>query len=399
MDELALRGGKPVRDKPLPPMYPGAMFIDEDEEESVLEVLRSKSLFRYYGPNLLGKVDEFERRFAEYMNVRYSLGVTSGTAALYVALRAIGVGPGDEVIVPAYTWISTPAVVAAVGATPVVAGIDDSLLLDPEDLEEKITDKTKAVIPVHMRGSPCDMENIMRIAEEYGLKVVEDTAQACGGTYKERKLGSIGDIGAFSFQLNKIITSGEGGAIITNDEEIYKRAVAAHDVAAYYRRPGYIPPLLGLNFRMNEITAAILLEQLKKIDRIISIMRKRKREIIEGIADLGLELKKENDPEGDAGVCVIFYLPNAEKARLVAKALNAENINAHVLYRPDAIDGHICRYWLPLLDKKLKYDRKTFERALDLLGRAVHIDVSPLLTEEDVETIIKGIRKVTKALL
>ncbi|RLF14471.1 MAG: glutamine--scyllo-inositol aminotransferase, partial [Thermoprotei archaeon] len=278
-EKLALYGGKPVREKPLPPMYPGALFIDENEERAVIEVLRSKSLFRYYGPNLLRKAEEFEKRFAEYMGVKYALGVSSGTAALYTALKALGIREGDEVIVPAYGWISVPAMVAATGATPVIAGIDESLSLDPDDIERKITDRTKAILAVHMRGAPCDMDRIMDVAKEHDLMVIEDAAQSCGGEYKGKKLGSIGDIGIFSFQLNKIITAGEGGAVITNNEDFYRRALAVHDVAAYYRAPDYVPPLIGFNFRMSEITAAILIEQLKKIDRIIERMRRNKEKI------------------------------------------------------------------------------------------------------------------------
>jgi len=396
---LALYGGKPVRSKPLPPMYPGAMFIDECEERAVLEVLRSKSLFRYYGPKFLGKVDEFEKIFANYVGVKYCLGVTSGTASLYVALKALDIGPGDEVIVPAYTWVSTAAMVVAVGAMPVVVGIDKSLTLSPEDFEKNITDRTKAVIPVHMRGAPAKMYEIMKIAKDHGVKVLEDVAQACGGSYKDKKLGSIGDAGAFSFQLNKNMTAGEGGAVTTDDEEIYKRAVACHDVAAYYRKPDYIPPILGLNFRMNEITGAILIEQLKKLDDIISKMRRNKfkiRKALEGIPEI--ELRELTDDEGDTGVCIIFFLKSAELAAEFAKALSAENIGASTLYSPKRMDGHIYEYWKPLFGDKMKIDQESCERSLNLLARAVHINVSPLLTDEDVNSIIEGIEKVAKGL-
>jgi len=397
-EELALYGGKPVRSKPLPPMYPGAMFIDEREERAVVEVIRSKSLFRYYGPNLLRKVEEFEREFAKYLGVKYCLGVTSGTGALHVALRALGVGPGDEVIVPAYTWISTAAMVVAVGATPVVVGVDETLNLCPEDFERNITEKTKAVIPVHMRGAPAKMKEIVEIAEARGIRVLEDVAQACGGSYRGRKLGSIGDAGAFSFQLNKNITAGEGGAVTTNDEDVYRRAVACHDVAGHYRNPDYVPPLLGLNFRMNEITGAILVEQLKKLDDIVARMRERKFKIRRAVEELGLPLRELCDEEGDTAVCVIFFLDSAKQAVEFARALTAENVGASVLYRPDKVDGHIYRYWMPIFGDKMKVDRESCERSLDLLSRAVHISVGPILTDEDVESIIEAIEKVAKAL-
>jgi len=396
---LALYGGKPVRDKPLPPMYPGAMFIDEQEEKAVLEVLRSKSLFRYYGPNFLGKVAKFEKAFANYIGVKHCLAVTSGTASLYVALKALGIGPGDEVIVPAYTWVSTAAMVVAVGATPVIVGIDESLTLSPEAFESNITDRTKVVIPVHMRGAPAKMHETIRIAKENDIKVLEDVAQACGGSYRGKKLGSIGDVGAFSFQLNKNMTAGEGGAVTTNDEDIYRRAVACHDVAAYYRNLDCIPPMLGLNFRMNEVSGAILIEQLKKLDGIVSKMRENKFKIRKALEEFSeIKLRELTDEKGDTGVCIVFFLKNSKIANKFARALSAENIGAETLYSPERVEGHIYECWKPLFGDKMKVDQESCKASLDLLSRAVHISVSPLLTEEDVNSVIEGIEKVAKGL-
>ena len=195
-EKLALYGGKPVRDKPLPPMFPGATFIDAEEEK---EVLKAQSLFRYYGPKFLGKTEKFEKAFADYIGVKHALAVSSGTGALCTALVAVGVGPGDEVIIPGFSWIMDAMAVLFLRAIPVIAEIDETLSVDPEDLERKISDKTKAVIAVHMRGFQCDMNRIRKVATEHGVKVVEGVAQACGGSYKGRKLGSIGDVAAFSF--------------------------------------------------------------------------------------------------------------------------------------------------------------------------------------------------------
>jgi dTDP-4-amino-4,6-dideoxygalactose transaminase len=198
-DKLALDGGPPAVQHPIPAMYPGGMRIDREEEEAVLEVLRSKRLFRYYGPNPgPSKVDQLEEAFARHMGTEYALAVASGTTALTSALAALGVGPGDEVIVPGYTWISTAAAPLAVGGVPIIAEVDDSLTLDPADFERKITERTKVVIPVHLRGTPCDMDAIMEIARQHNIAVLEDAAQADGGSYKGRRLGSIGDIGFFS---------------------------------------------------------------------------------------------------------------------------------------------------------------------------------------------------------
>ncbi|RLG98512.1 glutamine--scyllo-inositol aminotransferase, partial [Candidatus Bathyarchaeota archaeon] len=209
-EKLAIEGGKPVREKPLRGGWPGAMMIGEEEKKAVLEVLESKSLFRYYGPNPKYKVAQFEKEFAEFIGTRYALAVTSGTAALNVGIAALEVGPGDEVIVPAITFIASAGAVACQRAVPIFAEVDYSLGLDPEDVEKKITERTKAIMPVHLQGVPCRMDELMEIAEKHGLKVIEDCAQAAGAKYKGRRVGSIGDVGAFSLQLNKLITCGDG---------------------------------------------------------------------------------------------------------------------------------------------------------------------------------------------
>ena len=417
-----------MRKNPLPPTFPGAMMIGEEEKRAVMEVLDSKALFRYYGPERsLNKTKKFEEEFAEYMGTKYALAVSSGTAALCAALTAAGIGPGDEVIVPAYTWIASALSVVACRAIPVIAEIDKSLTLDPEDVEAKITDRTKAVMPVHMRGVGCRMDEITKIAKDHGLIVIEDNAQSCGGEYKGRKLGSIGDIGIFSFQLNKIITAGEGGAVITNNKEFFERAVMFHDVASLREGPKVwwkfeTEPIMGLNYRMSEISAAILIEQLHKLDRILSAMRRNKEKIKKGISDIeGIEFRDVPDPEGDTGVCLMFFLPTAEKARQFAEALRAENIDGpgygtHVAYIPGKPDWHVYPYWSPLLKKrtftdegcpftcpyykgKIEYSEDMCPKTLDLLSRTVHMDVSPLLTEEDIDTIIEGFHTVSKKIL
>lgn len=414
-EDLALYGGKPVRDKPLPPMFPGATFINEEEEKEALEVLRAQSLFRYYGPKFLGKTEKFEKAFAEYIGVKHALAVSSGTGALCTALAAIDVGPGDEVIIPGFSWIMDAMAVLFLRAIPVIAEIDETLSIDPEDVEKKISDKTKAIIAVHMRGFQCDMDRIRKIALEHGVKVVEDVAQACGGSYKGKKLGSIGDVAAFSFQLNKVITAGEGGAVTTNDDDAYIKAAVFHDAPFYLRFKGEPSP--GLNFRINEVSSAILLAQLRKIDNIIAKMRKRKANVVKAISELdGIEVHKPVDPQGDVAVAVVVFLESSEKAELFARALNAENIGAWHLFNPAKRDLHVyyhwdavlnkisfaskgCPYTCPLYGKRIEYSREMCPKTLKILSRAVNIDVSPLLTDEDEATIIEGIQKVANAIL
>jgi len=419
-DRLAINGGTPAKHSPEPPMYPGGMLVGEEEERAVLDVLRRKRLFRYYGPEPgPSKVAELEQAFATYMGTRHALAVTSGTAALICGLRGIGIGPGDEVIVPAYTWIASPGAVVAVGGIPVVAEVDETLTLDPMDVESKITPYTKAIMPVHMRGIPCRMDTLMDIARRHGLKVIEDTAQADGASFYGHRLGSIGDVGCFSLQFNKIITSGEGGMVITNDEEVWKRTVMFHDVIGGQRNG--IPEgetLWGINFRMPELLAAVALVQLGRLDGLLDAMRARKRMLLAGIQDVaqrkGIALQASADPDGDAGLALIFFMDSPETANRVSAALRAENVGASVLYHPDRTDYHVYPHWTPLVNKRtwsehggpwrwahreVRYDPDVCPRSLDLLGRAVHINVNPLLTNEDVEEMVEGVNRVLEKLV
>jgi len=417
--KLAIQGGKPAKQHAAPPMYPGGNLIDHEEEASVLETLRSKRLFRYYGPvEGPSKVDQLEAEFAAYMGVKRALAVTSGTAALITALNGIGVGPGDEVIVPAYTWIASAAAVLAAGAIPIVAEIDDSLTLDPKDAEAKITPYTKAIMPVHMRGTPCQMDELMAVARRHGLKVIEDSAQADGASYKGRQVGSIGDVGTFSLQFNKILTSGEGGMVITNDEDIWKRSVMYHDVVGGMRNNFSMDETLwGINFRMPELLAAVMLVQLRRLDGLLSAMRARKHMLIEGMKDVaqrkGVRFQQVPDPEGDASVACILLMPDVSSAKRVSEALRAENIGAGVIYHPDRIDYHIYRHWVPIMEKRtwaskgdpwshaqreINYSPDMCAHSLDLLGRSIALDVNPLESYSELEETIDGLNRVISAL-
>ena len=421
-EQLAINGGPPAKRTPLPPTYPGGMAIGEEEERAVVEVIRRKRLYRFYGPDEgPSRAAEFEDAFARHMGVQYARAVSSGTAALICALVGAGVGPGDEVIVPAFTWISTPASAVMVGAIPVMAEVDESLTLDPADVERQITPLTRAIMPVHMRGVPADMDPIMAIAREHGLAVVEDVAQADGGSYHGRRLGSIGDLGAFSLQFNKIITAGEGGVVITDDRAKWLRASAFHDpVSVGMGRdvsPDDVPSFPGQNYRATEFLGALGLVQLGRLDGLLAQMRARKRRIKAGLQGIkGLEFRRLNDEDGDTGICVIMFLPTAEKAREFGDALAAENVPTWHLYQPDHRDYHVYAHWHQILSKSsptaadfpwgpafykgnVSYSKDMCPRTLDLLGRALNFDVSPLLTDEDVEEIITAVRKVAEVLL
>ncbi|HUX20021.1 MAG TPA: DegT/DnrJ/EryC1/StrS family aminotransferase, partial [Spirochaetia bacterium] len=298
--DLALHGGPKAKRSENLPMFPGGLEIGEEEKKEVLEVLDAKYLFRYYGPKQApSKVGRLEEEYRAYLGAKHCLAVNSCTSALITALVAVGVGPGDEVIVPAYTFFASVAAVVAAKATPIVAEIDDTLTMDPKDIERRITSRTKAIVVVHMRGIPAQMDEIMAIARKHKLKVVEDVAQANGGTYRGQKLGTFGDAGCFSLQFHKIITSGEGGIVSTNDDLIYTRAQAYHDVAACWRKERFAPPefegeiFFGVNFRMSELTGAVALAQLRKLEMLLGRMRENKNRIIAGLAGVrGIDLRR-----------------------------------------------------------------------------------------------------------
>ena len=416
---LAIHGGPPAKQNPDPPMYPGGMAIAAEEEAAVMEVMRAKRLFRYFGPGEAeSQASQLEQTFAEMKGARYANAVTSGTAALICGLHGIGIGPGDEVIVPAYTWIASASAVVAVGGVPVIAEVDETLLLDPADVERKITPYTKAIMPVHMRGAPCPMDELVALANRRQLKVIEDVAQANGGSYKGRALGTFGDVGCFSLQFNKIITSGEGGMVITDDESIWKRVNMYHDVIGALNLGFDTSELLcGVNYRMPELLAAVALVQLRRLDGLIDDMRYRKRMLKAGMADVaqrkGISFRELTDPEGDAAISTIFFMDSPTRAAAVAEALRAENIGAGTMYTPDSLDYHVYAHWVPILEKRtwtaaggpwrwaqreIDYHPEMCPRSLDLLGRAVHLNVSPLLTNEDVEETVEGLNRVLEEL-
>jgi len=417
---LAIEGGTPAVTSPLPRMYPGGMRIGREEEEAVLEVLRSKRLFRYYGPQSSRSwVSELEGAFAAVMGVQHAAAVSSGSAALMCALGGLGVGPGDEVIVPAYTWIATASAVVAMGAVPILAEVDESLTIDPADVRRKISRFTKAIIPVHLRGAPCQMNELMAIAGEHNLPVLEDVAQADGGSYHGQRLGSIGNVGAFSLQFNKIITCGEGGMVTTNDDSILRRVLMYNDVVGGQRNK--IPDdeiLPGINFRMSELQGAVALVQLGRLDDLLGDMRRRRAEITDGIVGVarqkGVEFRRSNDPDGDTGIVLMFFVPTPERATFIADALEAEGVDTFVVYRPDVVDYHVYAHWSPILGQrtwstnggpwrwhegKVEYSPDMCPRTLDLLGRAVHLDVSPDLSDQNVAEIVEAVNKVLLAAL
>ncbi len=258
MPILAINGGKPVRTEP----FPGWPIHGDEEMEALRRVLES-GVWGVYGE----EKRSFEKRFAAYQDAEYGLTTTSGTTALQVCLRALGVGCGDEVIVPPYTFMATVTAVLYVNAVPVFADIEpDTYNLDPEKAESAVTEKTKALMPVHIGGRPADMDGVMDVADRHDLFVVEDAAQAWGAEWRSQRVGAIGDMGVFSFQSSKNITSGEGGMIVTNSEDLFVKAWSFHNCGRVPEGKWYEHQLPGSNLRMTEFQAAILQSQLDRLE-------------------------------------------------------------------------------------------------------------------------------------
>jgi 8-amino-3,8-dideoxy-alpha-D-manno-octulosonate transaminase len=356
--------------------------------------------------------------------VPYALGVTSGTAALITGLAALGIGPGDEVIVPAYTFVASPSAVLAVGGIPIIAEVDDTLTLDPASVRANITPHTRAVMPVHMRGAPSQMAELQAIARDNGLLVIEDAAQACGASYQGRPLGSLGDVGCLSLQMHKIITTGEGGVLLTAGDQTLFRAKCFHDSASEWRGAAWQDPdsavratfqaFPGMNFRMAEITAALGNAQLDRLDGLIERMRSHKAMLRQAVAGTNrVQLRRLADARGDAATALIFYAPTPACAQQTAQALIAEGVGARVLYVDEQHDWHIYACWTDIIAKRtwnaagypfsmarrqITYDAGMCPQSLSLLRRAVHIDISPRLSALDVEETAEALRKAITVL-
>ena len=384
-------------------MYPGGMEVGDEELAALRRVIESKNLFRYYGvgdgPD---EVASFEREFASHLGAKHALMVNAGSSALICALIGAGVGEGDEVIVPAYTWNATPNAVLATRAVPVLAEVDESLTLDPEDVERRITPRTRAILPVHMRGAPAAMDALVSIAEPHGLVLIEDVCQSAGASFRGQRLGTFGDAGAFSLQFNKIITTGEGGVLITNRDDLLDLALDVHDCANSVRRGVGLPKYPGFNFRASELIGAVARVQLTRLDGLLERMRANHARLSAQVSSLpGLTFRRANDDDGDAGIALIGFSSDAALARDAVDALRAEGVLAMRIYDPDTPDLHVYPFWAPVLEALVGAGRPAPDcpRTLDLLERSIHVDVSPLCDEQDLAEIAFAFEKVAKQVL
>lgn len=423
---LAIHGGPRCVTATPPENYlHGPQEIGEEEIEAVTQVLRRKNLFRFGLDRQESTVAQFEDLFSELSGARHTLAVNSGTSALIAGLIGIGVGQGDEVLVPGYTYVATAAAVLAVGAIPILVEVDGALTLDPEDIRHKITPRTRAIVPVHMRGVACDMGRIMSLAREHGLLVLEDCAQANGGRYQGRALGTWGDAGAFSLQHFKVITAGEGGAVLTNDRTVYERAAIYHDSACTFwleqsssqqdqadSQEWKTRNFLGENYRLSELNGALALAQLKKREAILTRTRQVKRQLAEAAAALpGTTLEINHDVEGDCGISLAVFAESSSHAAQLAAALQAEGVNCGTRFSRQIPDRHIYYHWDYIMEKRsphrngfpwngveVEYTREMCPRTIAWLERAVIFPITQRMSVPFVEEVCAAIRKVGQSL-
>ncbi len=387
--------------------------IGQEEVEAVQRVIESKTLFRRGNPESGHQqaVVNFERDLAEKLDATYALCLSGGgSAALTCALVGLGIGPGDEVIIPAYTFIATAAAVLSVGAVPVIVDVDETLTLDPQAVEKALTPNVKAIIPVHMVGRLANLEALLKIARDNDIKLIEDTCQCAGGSYKGRRAGSWGDAGALSFNDFKIISCGEGGALLTNDKNIFERALAYHDSLVSFPHFGEdlsIPAFLGSQMRASEIQGAILGVQLQRLDGILDDLR-RIRKRFESELDDVLQIAPNNDFEGDCGVVAAFQFEEEAKANAFAEQAGGWlpiNTGRHVYSNWDMlIENRVGHHpdMNPLNHPKnqhlrIRYTADACPRSLELLARTVFIRISPDWSEEEVTQRIEQCRTAAQS--
>lgn len=391
---------------------PGWEIIGEEERAAVNAVFDNGGvLFRQAFAGLRNgvyKVKEFEQAFARHAGVQYGHAVTSGTAALKVGLKGLGIGPGDEVITQSHTFVATVEAILECGATPVVADVNWTLNLDPEDLERKITERTRAVIPVHMLGVGAQMDEILAIARRHNLKVLEDTAQALGGTYHGKALGALGDVGCFSFDHGKLLTTGEGGMVLTDQHDIYFRARCyadhGHEDNPAVPRGEDTRTCAGFNYRMMELQGAIGLVQLQKLPGSLAKHRANKAMLQARVEEVTrneeIRLREIPDPDGDNGDSVIFFLDDAARAKRVARALQEQGFGFKNL--PDALNWHFAGTWDHIFGDMAPYRGRDLERDVwrqsgEILRRAIALPVFYKMDEAYVARLGTALEKALQA--
>ncbi len=428
-DRLALHGGTPVRSAPLPWELPGAHWIGAEEQALVNQVLTAQSPFRFYGPDPQHMVETLEQEWSAAFENRPALAVSSGTAALSIALSALSIGPGDEVLVGGYMWISCVSAIIRCGAIPRLVDIDDTFCMDPDDLLQKINSRSRAILLVHMSGAPGHVQQIADIARANDLPLIEDCAQAAGSSVDGTRAGCFGDIATFSFQLNKNMTSGDGGMVMCRDADLFRRVTALHDLGYARTGEGRLDTsdpdcqLWGVGARMSDLTGALALAQFRKLGQITGHMRGSKWRIRQALADIdGLGFRTVPDPQGDSGPFLITTYADADTCAAFTQALRAEGIRGpdgslacltmqewglHWYFnipsltgkRSNSRDGFPWTHPANGFAGQIDYGRGALPCCDALHDRAALLTIASCLTRADEDDIIAAFRKVAAHLL
>lgn len=406
---------------------PGSYLFGEEEKKELMDVIESGYLFRYGAesdPKFKQKVATFEKEFAEFCGSNYCVAVSSGTGALLCCLAALGIGPGDEVIVPGYTFIASISAIILSKAIPVLTEINESLTIDPEDIKRKITKKTKAIMPVHMLGNPCDMDKIMEIAREHKLYVIEDCCQAAGASYKGRKIGTFGDISAFSLNNFKTITAGDGGMVITNDYLHYEKAFGFHDQGHKPNRTGVEVgnrSIIGMNMRINELTGAVALAQLRKIDKILTILHENKKKLKAAISGIpGMGFRVINDEAGECATLLTLLFKDKETADKFGAKIESKTIshsgwhvynNMEQILNKKTVTEYNCPYVCEAYGQNIEYKAHMLPATDGILDRAINISVGVVdkglgagfgidinSSDDDIKLVAENIKSIMKEL-
>jgi len=387
---------------------PGFELVGIEERNAINELFDDGGILFAHGFDAMRngryRVREFERAFADYLGVKYAQAVSSGTAAIKVALYAAGVRAGDEVITQVFTFVATVEAILDLGAIPVFVNIDDTLNMDPNELEKAITSKTKAIMPVHMLGTAARIDEIVAIAGRYGIKVIDDNCEALGAEWGNEKLGVQSDVCTWSFDAGKVIITGEGGMVTTNDEEIYLLAREYHDHGHQYNtklpRGRDTKRIYGFNYRMTELQAAVGIAQLKKLDYIVTKNREHFARFYNGLMEIkNIKFRTIPDLNNPLCDCLIFSLPEKELADKCVQLMSEKGIGTKNV--PDAIEWHFAKYWDHIYSQ-LGYTSTTFDQkfriSTDLLARSVALPIMVKMPADLIETRIRDLVLILKSL-
>ena len=406
---------------------PGSYVFGAEERKELMDVIDSGYLFRYGTEGVDGfqhKVASFEIELAEKLGCKHATATSSGTGALLCCLAALGIGAGDEVIVPGYTFIASISSIILSNAIPVLAEVDDSLTIDPTRIEELITPRTRAIMPVHMLGNPCDMDAIMAIAKKHNLYVIEDCCQAFGAIYKGKRVGNFGDIAAYSLNVFKTITAGDGGAVVTNDDLLHERAFGFHDQGHKPSRMGIEVgnrSIVGMNMRMNELTGAVSLAQLRKLDTILATLHDKKAKLKRHLMDLPqVNFRRLNDEAGECATLLTLLFDTPEVAERFCEKIGGKPIaysGWHVYNNMEQVLNKVtgaaanCPYNCPKFTVEREYHKHMLPQTDFNTGRAVNISVGVVdkglgsgygininSTDEEIEQVGKKLREIILAL-